>query len=531
YYRYLPSYEAEVDPVQAAAEEALMKADINKRQVNWEGLYNANRGDLETINNVDGIPGNSITGLRSRYIVGERVINTKRMNFNSVLNTRVSNHADLTIGISNQYQRNHYYQKVNDLLGGDFWMNLNQFAERDYPNNTDAVQNDLNNPNQVVKEGGKYGYNYDIDINRTAIFLQSVFKYRKFDFHVSGEFSVTTFYRVGHVRNGLFPDHSFGESTRYNFDNYAIKGGVTYKINGRNYLFLNGAYLTRAPFFENAFIAPRTRDYVQNDLTNETIQTAEAGYIMNAPNLKIRLTGYYTRFDNGLNVLSFYHDDYRNFVNYALSNIDKLHFGGEFGFEAKVLPGLTVNGAAAVGRYYYNSRQHAIVTIDNSAAVQSEETVYSQNYRVPSTPQEAYSLGLNYRSKKFWYVSLTGSYFDQMWLDFNPIRRTAAAVDGLAKGSDEWNQILAQTKWDPQYTLDFFGGYSYKMPRKYEINHKATYLVFNLGVNNILNNKDIITGGYEQLRFDFQDKDISKFPPKVYYAYGLNYYASVILRF
>lgn len=531
YYRYLPSYEAEVDPVQAAAEEALMKSDINKRQVNWEGLYNANRGDLETINNVDGIPGNTVTGLRSRYIVGERVINTKRMNFNSVLNTRVSNHADLTIGISNQYQRNHYYQKVNDLLGGDFWMNLNQFAERDYPNNTDAVQNDLNNPNQVVKEGGKYGYNYDIDINKTAIFLQSVFKYRKFDFHVSGEFSVTTFYRVGHVRNGLFPDHSYGESTRYNFDNYAIKGGVTYKINGRNYLFLNGAYLTRAPFFENAFIAPRTRDYVQNNLTNETIQTAEAGYIMNAPNLKIRLTGYYTRFDNGLNVLSFYHDDYRNFVNYALSNIDKLHFGGEFGFEAKVLPGLTVNGAAAVGRYYYNSRQNAIVTIDNSAAVQSEETVYSQNYRVPSTPQEAYSLGLNYRSKKFWYVSLTGSYFDQMWLDFNPIRRTAAAVDGLAKGSDEWNQILAQTKWDPQYTLDFFGGYSYKMPRKYEINHKATYLVFNLGVNNILNNKDIITGGYEQLRFDFQDKDISKFPPKVYYAYGLNYYASVILRF
>jgi hypothetical protein len=51
------------------------------------------------------------------------------------------------------------------------------------------------------------------------------------------------------------------------------------------------------------------------------------------------------------------------------------------------------------------------------------------------------------------------------------------------------------------------------------------------GINNMLNNTDIISGGYEQLRYDYSTSDINKFPPKYYYAIGTNYYASIALRF
>jgi hypothetical protein len=336
---------------------------------------------------------------------------------------------------------------------------------------------------------------------------------------------------VGNVKSGLFPGNSFGKSTVNSFTNYAFKGGVTYKLDGRNYFYVNGAYMTRAPFFENVYIAPRTRDFQQPGLVSNKIKTVEGGYIMNGPKLKIRLTGYYTQLEDDYNVFSFYHEDFNNFVNYAISNIDRLNFGAEFGFEAKVAPGLSINGAAAVGRYYYNSRQEAVITLDNSNSNVRTESIFNQNYRVPSTPQEAYSLGLNYRSPKFWYVSLTGNSFDQMWLDFNPIRRTQRAVDGIEPGTPLWNSILEQTRWEPQYTLDLFGGYSWKLPKGMEIQHKPTYLVFNLGVNNILDNRDMITGGVEQLRFDFENRDINKFPPRVYYGYGINFFASATLRF
>jgi hypothetical protein len=50
-------------------------------------------------------------------------------------------------------------------------------------------------------------------------------------------------------------------------------------------------------------------------------------------------------------------------------------------------------------------------------------------------------------------------------------------------------------------------------------------------VNNILNNTNIVSGGFEQLRFDFAEKNINKFPSKKFYAYGTNFFASVGVRF
>jgi hypothetical protein len=52
-----------------------------------------------------------------------------------------------------------------------------------------------------------------------------------------------------------------------------------------------------------------------------------------------------------------------------------------------------------------------------------------------------------------------------------------------------------------------------------------------MGVNNLLNNTGIISGGFEQLRFDFQNRDINKFPPRRFFGFGLNYFASVGVRF
>ena len=106
----------------------------------------------------------------------------------------------------------------------------------------------------------------------------------------------------------------------------------------------------------------------QDDLKSERITSVEGGYVMNAPRIKLRANAYYTVMRNQMNVLTFYHDDYRNFVNYAISGIGRVHTGAEFGAEAKIYKGLSITAAAAWGRYLYNSRQRATVTVDNSAA-------------------------------------------------------------------------------------------------------------------------------------------------------------------
>jgi hypothetical protein len=529
YYRYLPSYQE--DPVIREQAYNAMKNDVNLRQINWDRLYNANYASRETINNVDGIAGNSVTGKRSRYILEERIINTTRFNFNSTLNTSIKENISFSAGITYQQQDNHYYKEVEDLLGGEFYVDINQFAERDFPSNPTANQNDLNNPNRIVKEGDRFGYNYNINIKKGSVWMQTVFKFRKLDIFVATEHSYTSFFRKGNVRSGLFPDNSFGKSTTYNFYNSSIKGGITYKLNGRNYFYANGLYMSRAPFFENAFIAPRTRDFVQDNLKSEEIGSVEGGYVMNAPKLKIRANGYYTIIKNQLNVLTFYDDVFQNFVNYAISNIGRVHAGAEFGAEAKVYKGLSVVAAAAISDLRYNTRQRATVTADNSPTTLARNiNVYSKNFFVP-TPQNAYTIGLDYRSPKFWFVNVNFNYFDKMYLDFNPIRRTANAVNGVPEGSALWNEILDQTQLPSQYTLDLFAGYSLLLNRNIKELKKRTFLQFNVGINNILNNENIVSGGFEQLRFDAAEKNVNKFPDRRFYAYGLNFFASMGLRF
>lgn len=525
YYRYLPDYYGN-----AAQRQQLVQAwatDANVSQINWERLYQVNTGNYTTVNNADGIAGNHVAGLRSLYIVQERITATRYLAVNSVLNMHPFGHTAVTAAFTYQRQQSRYYKHLNDLLGGDWFVDWNQFAERDYPNNTNAMQNDLNHPDRLVRKGDVFGYDYTLHLQKATAVIQMVYSLPAVDLFIAATASSMQYYREGHMRNGLFPENSMGLSAVNTFTGYGMKGGVTYKFNGRHYAYLNGAVISRPPWAANAYISPRTRQATQEYLPAEIIQSAEAGYVLNAPRLNVRAGGYITKFSNGIKMHSFYHDAYNNFVNYAISNINKWHGGVELSVDAKLTTDLSFNAVAAMGRYYYNSRQYAMVTADNTNEVLEKTTVYSNNYRLGTTPQEAYSAGISYRSPDAWFVSATGNYSRQQWLEVNPIRLTSQATDNVDAGSAQFRDIIQQVQWPSQFMLNLFAGYSWKLPASW---HANTWLVLYAGVNNIMNNTGIIAGSYEQLRFDFEAKNRNTYPPRVWYAPGTNYFISINIR-
>ncbi len=529
FYRNLPSYIT--DPVAAAQAAALLASSEAARQINWDALYQANYNSFETITDANGIKGNNVSGKRAHYILENRIADTKQFTLSSVYNKAISDNVSLTAGFSEQNQNTNYYKEVKDLLGADFYVDLNQYAEQDFPDDPSALQNDLNNPNRILKEGDKFGYDYEAHMNRAAGWAQLQLKYSRMDYFAALELSQTSFFRTGNVRNGLFPTNSYGDSEKQSFFNYALKGGATYKLDGRNFVLANLSYLTRAPWFENSFVSVRTRNQVVDGLTDEKIFNLEGGYLLKSPRLKLKAIGYYTQFNDATSTISFYHGDFRTFVNYALTNIDKKHTGVELAAEYPVYKGLTLSAVIAAGQYTYTSRPLATTTADNSATVLAQnEVIYIENYRVAGTPQTAYTMGINYRSAKFWFVNLNFNYFDNTYIEFNPTRRTINAVDLVEPGSTAWNNILDQQKTDGQFTLDFFGGKSWKLNNHMKGLKKNTFIVLNAGVSNITNNKDFITGGYEQLRFDFETKNPEKFAPKYFYMYGTTYFINLTLR-
>lgn len=522
YYRKLPSYWEGLND-QATADlwrNRWQNGYTKYTQIDWTGLYRANDNNLFTQENADGTS-NSETGKRAKYIMENQWQNELSFAFASVYNTYIDK-FHITAGLYHQYQRNHYYKTISDLLGADFWVDVDQFAEQDFLDPL-AAQNNTAIINNIVRaDGEKFGWNYYMHNHETTAFGQIEQKLNKIDWYAALELSDQIMYREGEWQNGRFLDDSQGKSEILNFFNYAVKAGLTYKINGRLFLTANGAFLTEAPTSRSIFISPRTRDYTVANPVNETIYTGDASFIMAYPSIKMRLTYYYMERKDAVWSRSFYHDEYRSFVNYVMEGVDYWHHGIEFGVDGKIVGGLSANGVLAWGQHLYNSRPTASVYRDNSAElIDSNKTVYLQNFRIGGMPQSAASVGLKYSGKNYWFVGVNFNYFIDIYLDPSPDKRTESAVEGFYVSDPQWDQIIDQTRLDNGYNLNIIGGKSFKF---------GDYFLSLFGnISNVTNNRNFVTGGFEQLRFDKTNLD--KFPPRISYLMGLNYFVMATLRF
>jgi len=165
------------------------------------------------------------------------------------------------------------------------------------------------------------------------------------------------------------------------------------------------------------------------------------------------------------------------------------------------------------------------MSVENGSQPDSIQTIYCKNFYVNGTPQAAGSFGLKYQNQHFWYANLNANLFANNWIDFNPSRRTVEALENMSPYDPLITTITEQQKANakPQFTLDASVSKSFKINK--------FYLGFNASVSNILNNQNMITSGYEQSRFDYENKDISKFPAKYYYGYGRTFFFMVSLRY
>jgi hypothetical protein len=528
FYKYLPSYQT--DTATRADLLATLQANPNLLQVNWDDLYNQNYANTDSVLNANGIVGNTVVGKRSIHILERRMKGINEFSFNTYYNNTVNDHVSITAGAMYQMQSNRYYKVVDDLLGGDFFVDLNQFAQFTFPGNDSVSQNNFETPNRIVKAGDEYGYNYELHLHKATAWVQGRMSFKKVDFFVAAKLDVNAFWRNGLWRTGLFPNDSKGASETFVFASPFVKAGATYKINGRNYIFANASYGLRAPMVTDVFLSPRTRNQALGNPVQQTVISAEGGYIHNSPKFKFRAVGYLTYTLDGIRTLSFYHDLYNNNVNLNLQNIDIRSYGGEFGLDWKIWKGIGLSAAVGIGRSQYIDRPLATTTLDNSQEILTkDEEVYFTNVNVANGPQWANTIGISYNSPQFWFVKLNFNYFDWMWVDASPIRRMATAVEGLDPNSEQYHNIITQEQLPGAFTMDFFAGYSWKLDKTFKKMKKSHYLNFTASVSNLTNNI-FFNGGFQQLRYDDVNKNADKFPNKYYVAYGINFFLNVTYR-
>ena len=534
YYKNLPSY-FETNAHSTAEIEAQIEAWKNRdpkvTQIDWDGLYNANRNHLFTVENANGQEGNTITGNASKYILAERHYDKHQTGGATYFKHEFQPNLIMTGGLALNASRTHYYECVNDLLGGDFYYDINKYAEN---LESDECQTNMLNPNHVAKVGDIIGYNYYANRNYGRIWDQIDYLIGNFDLYLGLQAEFTQIWREGLWKSGAFADNSYGKDDMHNFFDPSVKAGVTYAINGRNHIVANMAYMFQAPQFRDIYVSPRTRHtVVEGDLKSERINAFDLGYQYRSPEFKFRLTSYYYTYQNLIWNRSFYCENvYQNtstsansytseFVNFIMTDINQRSVGLEMGAEYNVSPTVTLQAVAANGIHVYRNNPIFSVYDDNNANAYIQNSVaYLKDYHVSSGPETVASLGVKYNSPKYWWVSLNANYMANMYFDVNPYNHTEEGMLHYAQGDIRIEDVLTQTPMKPAFTLDFYGGFSKR--------YKGYYFLVNVSVNNVLNNKSTILYGYEQLRFNANNPDM--FPEKYSYMYGINYFISLTVR-
>lgn len=534
YYKNLPSYymtnahsTAEIE----AQIEAWRNRDPKVTQIDWDALYNANRNHLFTVYNANGQEGNTITGNASKYILAERHYDKMQTGNATYFKHEFKPNLIMTGGFSVSASRTHYYEKVNDLLGGDYYFDINKYAES---LESDECQTNLFNPNHVAKVGDIIGYNYYANRNYGRIWDQIDWLVGNFDLYLGLQAEFTQIWREGLWKSGSFAENSYGKDEMHNFFDPSVKAGVTYAINGRNHIVANMAYMFQAPQFRDIYVSPRTRQtVVGSNPKSERINAFDLSYLYRSPEFKLRLTGYYYTNQNLIWNRSFYCENvFQNtttsansytseFINFIMTDINQKSLGVEFGAEWNVTPTVTLQAAAANGIHTYRNNPIFSVYDDNNTMAYIENSIaYLKDYHVSTGPETVASLGIKYNSPKYWWVSLNANYMANMYFDVNPYNHTEEGMLHYAQGDIRIEDVLRQTPMKPAFTLDFYGGFSKR--------YKGYYFLVNVSVNNLLNNKNTILYGYEQLRFNANNPDM--FPDKYSYMYGLNYFISLTVR-
>ena len=526
YYQQLPSYFlADDDGPDYSGAYQSEQSFRSGGQVNWNRIYDANLT-------------NNINGDYAAYILYEDRSDDRQFTANTILETTLSDNISLNAAVNYKRFKSHNFAEITDMLGSNYgYLNIDSF---------DQVQFDLQNPNRVVGEGDIFRYNFNIDANVLSSFAQAQFKFNKVDFFLAGSYTATEYQREGLYQTETYADNSLGKGRKLSFGGIGAKGGFTYKFSGKHIFNVNAGYLTKAPSIRNTFTNSRENhaivgDITGVDITEEKITSFDANYIFRSSSVKARLTGYYTQMQDA-NEISFYFadgisgvDEGTAFVQEILQGIDKTHMGIEFGMEAQITPSIRLTGVASVGQFNYGNNPNLVLTSSDFVDGLNFGESNLKDYRIAAGPQQAASIGFEYRDPDYWWFGTTANFFADTYVDVSPLTRTQnffLDTDGLPFNDyepDLARELLNQERFEDYMVINAIGGKSWKIGDK--------YVSLFVSLNNIFNEK-FKSGGFEQGRaanYRSLQEDAGNpkrvFGPKYWYGRGPTYFLNLNYRF
>ncbi len=530
YYRYWGSY------MESQGKDPLIANIYNKNpeasttilngQLNWEEFYRTNRLLGEQ-------------GLGAKNVLANDREDDQTFAFNTHYKKTLNDNINFYGSLNYQYLFSNSYRKVEDIFGGL------GFYDRDPFSSGITAENNILTAKRLIHEGDRYEYDYDLHRHKGNIYAMFDFSYNWIDFYLAGEYTHTETWRRGNYQNGRYASNSYGVSDKLTFDDFGVKAGAIFKLNGQNFIKLNTGYQTLAPTTGALFLDGRNSNYYVKELDSSKRFGADLGYVYRSPKFKGQATFFYNELHD-LNDANFYYGqtgfdlgqftgnqdlqrDSRGFFEEQVIGIDQRHIGVEIGAEYNITSALKLIAAANIGEYVYtNDADLYLSTDDAPTGFIGLGKTHIKDYKVAGTPQQTYSLGTEYY-KNGWRLGATVNYLNKNYIDLSYLRRTDSFAYTIEDNEDQngdrvydaydpeiARQLLKQEEFHGQFMINLTFGKSIRIPGGRRI---STSLM----INNLLNNRDWKTGGFEDSRIS-NYKDLLNETQLTYPVFGNKYF-------
>ena len=374
--------------------------------------------------------------LNKESLTGSRVIIANSNNSHDwygILSTLKAdfNNFTFTGGIDGRYYKGYHFYTIDDLLGGNYFLNSND-VNRD--------------PSTPLYKGDIINYHNLGEVLWLGLFSQIEYSSDNFASFLSVSASNTGYRRTDYFN--YTPEE--GQTTDwFNMLTYSVKGGANYNITDQFNVFVNGGYFTRPPYFKYVYL--NYKNILNPNVQPEKVITGEAGIGYKSQFVKSSIYGYYTLWlDKSYTVTSG-----NSIAN--LLGIDANHKGIEFVAKINPVHKLNIGVMASVGDWQWiNDAQALYYDIETGQPTGSDPvTIYAKGIHVSDAAQTTGALTFDWGVFPRFKIGGEWVYYDRLYARFDVEARQATDDIGI----DAW-KMPSYSLLDLNFRHDFvFAGF------------------------------------------------------------------------
>lgn len=504
-YKYMPSYYA--DDEHSAVTEAWVTNDIRYTQIDWDRLYHTN--SLQQ----DG---------SARYAVTERRANISHIAVNAGFKSIIGT-VEVDFGAELAADSEREFRVMSDLMGATHIRDIDYYLEDD-ATFSHLTNNNLKEPDKIVKEGDRFGYDYRLSRIVLKLYGSAAWSISNFDFRAGVQMAPEHIWRRGYFEKELFRGKaSYGRSDGITLSPAMLNLSCNYDIYNHH---ISAAFMVGAnsPNCDDILLQPEYNNRMVDNPELAATLSAELSYAYFINRLRLSASLYLNSTTREIDVVRYYNDLAGEYSDAVISGIGRIHYGIEATADVTWSHLFTSSFALNLAQYRYHRNPTVTTYTDYDNTLIATSIADMRGHHVGAPEITLYGdICFKYDG---WMARASVQYWALGYVTPSVVRRTERVLS-YAASTEEREALKFQQRLPDVATIDL------ALSKRIELNDDIAMSI-QFSVRNLLGTS-VVYSSYEENRISLRRvgsrTDVAPFANRLTYVYPRLFSLSASLHF